>query len=301
MLFLPIVLGVATSPAQATVIRINYDAAAGCPGADSFFRGIHSRVESVRLAAPGEDALRVTVKLAPGEPGNIAGELRIAGPQGATVRTMEGGTCDQVVDALSLTAALALDGARPADKPPPPAPPRPSPTPVAFAVGARAITSEVVSPFVSVGGELFLRLTKTSESAVKPSLDIGVLHARNDILTPSGSVWVRLTTVALTACPLSWDIGSTWRVQPCAVGLGGWLEAMDRAVDHPTDALRSWWSVGARLRAAASWGAHYGLELEAGVSVPLVRRRFFANTEAVLVGETPIVSALGAVGFVYRF
>jgi hypothetical protein len=305
VLLFAIVLGAVSLPSTMP-IRVEYDAPPECPQIESFVRAIHARTGAVRLATEGEQALRVRVRLTRAG-ARFEGELRVVDEQGETVRSVEGSPCDQVVDALSLTAALAFDRtaqsvASPAPKPSPIAQRAPAaPFPLALALGARAVTSEVVSPFLSVGGELFVRLTTNTEDVGKPTLDVGVLHARNDLVSPADGVWVRLTAITLSACPVGWAIAGAWRVQPCAVGLGGWLAVTDRAVDHPSSALRSWWSVGARARAAAALGAHYALELEAGVSVPLIRRRFFANTEDQLVGETPVVSALGAIGFVYSF
>jgi hypothetical protein len=241
------------------------------------------------------------VHLSPGE-ASVQGELRMLDAQGETVRRVEGATCDQVVAALSLTAAIALDRGPPAPEAPRPvARPNPPSPPLAFELGARATTSEVVSPFVSVGGEVFVRLTRRTNDPSRPTLDLGLLHARNDLLAPSSRVVARLTTVALTACPLGWGLGGIWRLQPCAVALGGILSATDPSLDHPASALRSWWSVGARLRAAASLGVRYALELEAGATVPLVRRHFFATSPDQVVGETPAVSAVGSLGVSYRF
>lgn len=298
-----VIFALATAVPKATPIRIELDAPPGCSSAQAFYQGLRARTEAVRLAAEGESALRIVVRLAPAGP-NVQGELRMLDAQSETVRRVEGPTCDQVAEALSLTAAIALDrGAAPREAPAPvptPNPPTPS-APLAFELGARASTSEVVSPLVSLGGEIFVRLTRQSNDPARPTLDLGLFHARNDLLAPASGMVTRLTTVALTLCPIGWGLGGVWKLQPCAVGLGGWLSATDPSLDHPASALRSWWSLGGRLRAAAALGAHYSLELEAGVNVPLVRRHFFATSPAQVVGETPVVSALGAVGIAYRF
>jgi hypothetical protein len=61
-------------------------------------------------------------------------------------------------------------------------------------------------------------------------------------------------------------------------------------------ASRSWWSVGALLRASAALGAGFSLEVEAGATVPLAHRRFTAATPEGTVAETPWVSALVGLG-----
>lgn len=297
-----IALGLAAAvPPKTTPIRVEFDAPAGCSSVEAFYQGIRARTDSVRSAAEGERALRIVVRLAP-VGSSVQGELRMLDDQGETVRRVDGATCDQVVQALSLTAAIAFDRGPPPPPPPPPPVERSTPsTPWALELGVRASTTEVVSPFVSLGGEVFVRLTKKTDDPARPTLDVGLFHARNDLLPPASGVVSRLTAVAVTACPIGWSLGGVWRMQPCAVGLGGWLSATDDSVDHPASALRSWWSLGGRLRAAASLGARYTLELEAGVTVPLVRRHFFATSPDQVVGETPAVSASGSLGVAYRF
>jgi hypothetical protein len=71
--------------------------------------------------------------------------------------------------------------------------------------------------------------------------------------------------------------------------MGGWLSAEQRAVTNPESATRSWWSLGAALRADAALGAGFRLEVEAGLGVPLVKRRFITTTPEETVGETTAI------------
>jgi len=111
---------------------------------------------------------------------------------GETTRRVDGDRCDQVVDALALTTVIAsrpggklfrsFDGAsarrartRAAGSGTRAA--RRDPTPVsagpAFSVQARRADRGcgVVSPYVSVGGEVFARLAKGTEDSAVP--DVG--------------------------------------------------------------------------------------------------------------------------------
>jgi hypothetical protein len=274
-------------------------------------------MDRVRPAAEGEASLVIRVRLTRAGT-KIIGELRIAGDEGETTRRVDGERCDHVFDALALTTVIALDrvvnsSEAPSTEPPPapaPAPPiperapRPSPrSPVTtrptfnVQVGARALAAVVVSPYVSLGGEVFVRLAQGANGF---TLDLALLHARNDLFSPSSGVVIHWTAIALSACAPGWSPGE-FRLQPCALASGGWLDATDESLDHPASVLRSWWSLGGQVRAVASLGRGFAVELEGGINVPLVRRRFVANSPDRFLGETPILSAFGTFGVAYRF
>jgi hypothetical protein len=65
------------------------------------------------------------------------------------------------------------------------------------------------------------------------------------------------------------------------------MHLTDMSAVNPRDADRSFWGIGglARLRTAVT--PMVGLELETGVSVPLVKRRFVTNDPERIVAETP--------------
>src|SRR5438045_2911658 len=99
----------AGSPGVGAAVRIQWNAPAGCSDADAFFSGIQARAEGVRRAQAGEPALRLEVHLERTSSPKVHGELRMADERGRfELRRVDGATCDEVVDALSLTVALAL-------------------------------------------------------------------------------------------------------------------------------------------------------------------------------------------------
>jgi hypothetical protein len=315
----PLVLGLA-APSVATPIHIDFEAPADCPSREAFYEAVHSRLDRIRLAGEGEASLVIRVRLT--RVGTkINGELRIAGDEGGeTRRHVDGERCAQVMDALALTTVIALDrvvnspeapATEPPPAPPPPAPPTPDrasraavPSPAAarpalhVQLGARALVAAVVSPYVNVGGEVFVRLARDGDG---PTLDLALAHARNDLFAPASGVAVLWTAIELSACAPGWSIASDFRVRPCALGSGGWLDTTDESLDHPSPVLRSWWSLGGLVRASASLGRGFAVELEGGINVPLVRRRYVANNPDRFLGETPILSVFGAFGVAYRF
>lgn len=113
-----------TLPAQIP-IRIDFDAPAGCSDGDAFYAGVLARMNRVRRARPGEAALRLAVRLTR-TGGKVHGELHVGAEGGVSdTRRVDGATCQEVVQVLSLTAALAIDPT--AALPVPPAPERPTP------------------------------------------------------------------------------------------------------------------------------------------------------------------------------
>ena len=99
-------VGPTTTPVP---VRIDFAAPAGCADEDAFWSGITSRTDRARAARAGEAAMRMTVRLTRSA-AKVQGELRIAMPgRHVEARRVEGATCTEVVQVLSLTAALAVD------------------------------------------------------------------------------------------------------------------------------------------------------------------------------------------------
>ena len=103
------------------MMRVDFDAPAGCGSAEAFRRGVAARLEHAAASAEVPPA-RIQVRLTR-DGDRVVGELRLSHEPGpADTRTVEGATCDEVVDVLALTAALALQPASRA-APRPTAPP----------------------------------------------------------------------------------------------------------------------------------------------------------------------------------
>lgn len=314
-----VVLGWASAAAvpAPVPIRIDFEAPADCSTADVFYDGIRARTDRVRRAAEGEGSLSVRVRLTRLAPDKVHGELRVSQDGGETdTRTVDGASCDVVVQALSLTAALALEQVIEETSPPPPAAPppavptpQPPPPPVVphtappfrFELGARVVVAHVVVPYVSLGGALVARLTQRSDALLSPSFGIALLHARNDLFQSPEHASIGWTAAALDACPLRWKIAGFLDAQPCVLGMGGLLAATGQGVSRPQSVVRSWWSAGVSVRASALLGAGVSIELEAGLSTPLARRRFTIGSPPNTVGETATISPLASLGLVHTF
>jgi hypothetical protein len=110
-------------------LHIDYEAAAGCPGIADFLGEIQWRTSLARIAGPTEHALEVHARIVANGP-VLLGRLVLGGGKGAVEREVASPNCDEVVSALALITALALDPhASTAPKPPTALPPsRPAPS-----------------------------------------------------------------------------------------------------------------------------------------------------------------------------
>jgi hypothetical protein len=90
-------------------VQVEFDAPAGCSGADAFFSSLRSRTDELRQSDGNEPHTTIQVRLTRTR-GRVLGELRVVDDRGGTdTRKVQGASCDDVVEALSLTAALAVD------------------------------------------------------------------------------------------------------------------------------------------------------------------------------------------------
>lgn len=305
-------------------VEVHFDGPEGCSGANAFFGSVRSRTDRVRRADADEPRTTVQVRLSR-EHGHVVGELRMSDDRGETdTRRVQGASCDEVVEALSLTAALALDPsarlfvppAAPStddaatrterDQPVPAAVTTTVPTPSAsasrpapgFELGAGLVGLAVLSGSFSPGIGVAARKNLGRDGRFRPTLGLGLAYVRNDVLQSPQDAEVALAAMGATVCPLRWA-ASILTVQPCALVLAGWLSATGRQVTHVDTVDRSWLSAGLTVRTAAFLGRGFSLELEGGISAPLVKRRFFATVPSNVVAETPTISPIVAIGLTY--
>jgi hypothetical protein len=192
----------------------------------------------------------------------------------------------------------------PAESPAPPAPAtetarvaRPAAAaPVAFSIGVGARGGETVSP--SAGGAISVRLARTGDAGRGPSLGLAGVYLSNELFAPAAELAARFRAIEMTACP-GWSLGTTIAIEPCLQATGGWLTATDRAVTNPRAVGRTWGGLGALARAGLRIGAGLALEIEAGLTVSVVERRFMTTTPERNVGQTPAIAGTLRLGITW--
>ena len=114
-------------------LSVAYEAPAGCPASDAFFREIAARTTRARASKPNERARVMHVVVTKSGEQHV-GKLWIEEANASsTARSVSGKTCSEVVGALALVGALAVD-------------PRASTAPIAAAPIATEPVSDAPAP-----------------------------------------------------------------------------------------------------------------------------------------------------------
>lgn len=305
---------------SAVPIRVNYDAPASCPNQDAFYDAVRARTERVRKAQGDEPRVDVNVRVTRGDR-NYHGEMRQVVNQGETAaRSVDGETCKDVVEALSLTVALSLDPEAHAPAPPEEAPPRsepsapavaaaPTPAPPAPVLSAAPLElrlsvsvlgTVVDTSAFSSGAALSVTLLREVDASTSRAVQLSFLFASTGLPTAPEDHRTRFGALALDACPFRHRSGS-FEIAPCALAAFGFLELTGRRLAEPLTVNRAWWSAGVDLQLSWLLGGGFLLDGALAATVPLVRHRYYTNTADRVVAETPLVSPLLRAGLGYRF
>jgi len=287
---------------------------ATCTDGTDFGRRIQARSSRLQLGS-GEDAIGVEVEILPSKiDGEIVeGTLRVGG----SIRRVEGKTCEEVAEALSLITMLMFDPeaetrTAPLPAPAPPAsasPPDAAPPPPAvrspvgpapareegwrWALGAQGVGAAIDE--VPIGASFVGEMAR--------GRDLSTLTFRLALTTYGASVergtraanlvWAFL---APQVCPLRVGAGSL-SVFPCvSVALGVLSSEPTRGVTRPNSFTRAWFAPRGVVRAHVAATSRLGLELETGLDVPVIRDRYgFGDVEAYRVPAVVPSVGLGIV------
>lgn len=322
-------VGLAQAPrAEAQAVRITYRGPAGCSGEEAFVSAVRAQTQSEIPAAGEGPARSLTVTVAAEKKGQLRGELRIEELDGtAAVREVDGATCEQVVAALALMAALAIDAgpvaptspggapravsgaasgtgsvSEPEDESeaesasaPPSAPASVAPKP-RFLAGAHGGAFGAVAPGLAWGAQPFVEWGDLGRSGVAPSFRLGVATAQSfPAPVLGGAATFRWWAARLTGCPVS-AAASAVTFRPCAGLSVGALRGTGIRVPRPLQVTGLWAAVLALGR--AQWEATPGvtLEIDAGFSVPLRRDTFVLERPLRVIHEVPALGGFMTAG-----
>lgn len=283
-------------------VRLRLEVEAACTDGDDFGRRLRSR--SSRLDVGADDgAIKVAVTIPAAGPGErVEGTMQV----GDSIRRVEGATCEEIADALSLVTALMFDPEAGTASPLPPpvttpaasetAPPAPPP-PVAiespvlpppaleddkrWAIGMHGVGAAIEE--VPIGASVFGEMTL--------GRDLSTLTLRLALTTYSASVELgpRAANMAWSflapqVCPLRIRAGPL-SVFPCAgVAVGVLSSEPTRGAARPRSLTRAWFAPRGAVRARVGVAPRLGVEVEAGLDVPRIRDRYsFGDVEAYRV------------------
>ncbi|MBN9163504.1 MAG: hypothetical protein J0I07_21240 [Myxococcales bacterium] len=286
----------------------------GCPKSPPLAERLTARLERIREAADSEPAVRVEIRVE--RRGDLShGTLALDVGDERAEREASSPSCEEVLAALAVMAAIGLDeGALRT-----PAPPAPSLTPLLPPARsqpeARAVVEASPAPSTARSGRsLELSLATGIEAsanrslivmpmlfgevrfrgALAPAVRLGVGRSFQErFVTPDGTANVQWSELLLGAC------AEVLRVRALGVGAcaEGEVGRLDAAVDAPLrfrSESRSWVAAGASAR--LSWQAHpaFSFEVSGGARVPVLRYQLFFEPATVVYDAPAVIPFAGA-------
>jgi hypothetical protein len=300
-----------------TAVRLAYEGSATCPAESDFFNSIRARTSHVRRAQGDEPALEVNVRVTRTERGFIGEVREIENQRVSSARTMDGATCKEVVEALSLTIALSVDPnahapiastSPPAPAPAPASPAAPQSAPLAqpaaeqleLEVSIDAVLFQPLGAEPSAGAALSAAVSRRWQSSRFSAFELSLLFAKAGLLSTPRDYESDFEGLVLDACPVGFHTGAI-DLAPCALAVGGVLGATGRNVAEPATVSRGFWSAGLDFKLSATIGHGFAFAGTLGAAAPLVERRFYEGDPGRLVAKTPLISPLLRLGLAYRF
>lgn len=311
--------------AEPRSFQLTYDATAGCPDRDAFVAAVEARLGPTHVDADAPVVVEVHIVAANGATGRVV--LRAFGDE--TVRSATAATCKEVVDALALITAVALEASPSAPTTaasapaateaaaPGATPPAPTETPLPIADGpfelsptetsdpakrwglvglaaAQAVTTPGTGSALGFGGAFEL----WSDPRATRVLRLTVIQTDTLPLTDlAPRAWLRWTWARADGCPLRF--GSAVMIHPCFGVSGGAIESGSDAIDSVGSRARPWLAIGAGVRVAAG-GEPWFVTIDGGVVAPILRDTFVLERRGTSYRLPPVLLSFTA-GLGLRF
>lgn len=252
-------------------IAYRVPADAECPDAASYRARITARNRGVSFVDRADAARVFDVEIDADPDGQLHGRLVVRDLAGVqTAREVFGATCAEVIDALALVAALALDPQRPQEPrvvpaPVPPATPRPSRPRVAFGASAGGIYEAV--PGLGPAGSAFI------------DVRTGLVRVSVSGAVARGSASAGAANAAFTRVVGRVDLCRDVRQGPvrwagCVRAEAGVLSGVGSNIEDPARVRRPWLAPGLGLTGTKALSGRLFGRLAFSLMVPLIRDRF---------------------------
>jgi hypothetical protein len=309
-------------------ITLSFEGSAGCPDAASFDAQVRARTARFRPISAGETGRAFHARVATGD-GQFVGKLVIEEPGVSPAeRTLSGATCADVVAALALVTALAIDPQAKTSaiavtevpvEPPPPAPTEapsaapsapPAPPPSASAPRPSAPSlrpaPEPERPllWLELGSSLALGVTPAplltpsltvegrfdERSWLAPRLRFGLLRGQDGPdAQGSGFTTFTWTAALLEACGLALRSGPL-RLSPCVATELGVLRGEGDSFAPARASGRTWFAIDLGARLSLELGDAVSVGLGAELALPFTKDTFVVEP-ARTVHAVPDVGA----------
>ncbi len=243
---------------------------------------------SMRVVAPcstAEDlaarmAQRTSVTLAPARVGLRALEFEVEATSAqryrgsfwvrdergtsSTRRHEEGSSCEEVIDALSLSASLAMGEA--VDTP------APSRMRWTYAMGAALSVEGYAAPGALPGAKLYLR-ARPNNGAMTVLAGLGWTGFGLTRAAPASATFQWWKAHA-SFCPMQVKLYSPLSLAPCATAQLGLIQAQATGALNSKNDTSLWLEAGAQARFALKLSSGIELDASGGISAPMIRPDF---------------------------
>jgi hypothetical protein len=295
----------AALPQEPTPRQVFFTVDAPCTNEADFGRRLSERTPRVVSVDEAHATDRVDVEIRSTD-GKAEGSFMIArGNEPTRSRRVEGTTCDEVADVLSLALALTYDheallatpppAAEPASKSevgPPPAPPPPLHRAPAWHWRVGAHGTLAATRTVPIGGELFTDLA--NGASVSFRLGVEGRFARTEV--GPASLDLLWTFATPSACPVRLRAGRL-DVAPCAGFSLGTFAVTTAGTPDDRTVLRPWVAPRASLFASVALTDWLALDAQASLEFPLVRGTY--GFREIFAYEVPIALPTFGVGMTF--
>ena len=313
-------------------ISIDYAAGPGCPGKDEFVARVLARTSRPRFV-PSGPGVRGFVVRARAENGSATGNVAALGDRAGNARELRSDDCDEIVSALALIVALAVDpgastAAPPRHAPPQPAPSpaptepppqlpasqslepvhearteRPSPRSVWFGqvrAGTMVLIAESTVPFF--GASVAVEWQGERFGAFAPAARLSIGAGESLTVHPAGGGGARfsLLSAAIGLSPVVFNVTRSITLRPVLGFEVGRLAASGEPAGaivyvRPT-AKRPWLAIHEVLRLQIDCGRGWLFDVEAGAAQPLQNDTFEFHNPEITVLSVPRLAPTVAVG-----
>lgn len=294
-------------------VTVDYSVIDGCPSESAFWAALSSRSSRVRRATNEDVATQLLVSVIV-TPQGVLGRLQLArGLRVTEPRFVEATSCDQVVQALALTAALSVEAeAEPEElspKPPVPDPPpytdrqldpAPPPPPAReherwqTSVRVGGLGAMLVDRHPSVGATLGIAFSRQRQLLATQTLGLSVSTLTTSLLAADANARFVLTEAELRGCPLT--IGEQLLVRPCLAFQVGTLDAHGQNVSDPESSEDTWWATGLSVEAEYPGYGPVRFHMALSAIVPLAPQAYQLGLQPETITQTLPVSPWLSVG-----
>ncbi|MBX3212212.1 MAG: hypothetical protein KF850_09280 [Labilithrix sp.] len=315
----------AAAPPLPVAVRISESLHEGCPTAPGMGERLEAHLAHIREARPDEPAIDLAVRVE--RRGAVShGTLELSFSGVSVHRSAASTSCEDVVGALSLMAAIAIgeEAERLASHGPEEAsvaepPPAPASPPKSSARAARrpqrrgtprpAVPRKRLSAALGAGFEVngnrnavlmgawFAQLTLPAP--LDPTVRVGAARStREPIASSRGVVAIRWSELTAAGCV---DVlrEPQLRVGPCFNAEVGLLEASVVVPRPAVDASYLWLSLGGAARIAWRPMPAFSVEMTLGARAPVLRKELFFEPYAEPVAyRAPAISPFIGLGFI---